>query len=180
VILMEMKLNNMINIERTWAMPSKNTFTIKPIKELLKGYILPQMISCDPFAGFNSPAVHKNDLNKSTLVEWNLDALDFLKIWPKNTMDSVLYDPPYSPRQVKECYKNLGIAKFDTRQTRADYWKDIKDEITRITRPNGIVISFGWNSNGIGKTRGFELIEVLLVAHGGAHNDTIVTVERKI
>jgi hypothetical protein len=39
---------------------------------------------------------------------------------------------------------------------------------------------FGWNSSGIGIKRGFELIEVLLVCHGGSHNDTIVTVERKI
>lgn len=34
--------------------------------------------------------------------------------------------------------------------------------------------------NGIGKTRGFEIVEILLVAHGGNHNDTIVTVERKL
>lgn len=27
---------------------------------------------------------------------------------------------------------------------------------------------------------GFEIIEILLVAHGGMHNDTIVTVERKL
>jgi len=40
------------------------------------------------------------------------------------------------------------------------------------------VISFGWNSGGIGKTNGFEILEILLVAHG-AHNDTICTVERK-
>jgi len=38
----------------------------------------------------------------------------------------------------------------------------------------------GWDSNGFGKNRGFELIELLLVCHGGRHNDTIVTVERKV
>ena len=27
--------------------------------------------------------------------------------------------------------------------------------------------------------RGYELEEILLIAHGGIHNDTIVTVERK-
>jgi hypothetical protein len=39
---------------------------------------------------------------------------------------------------------------------------------------------FGWNSSGVGTKRGMELIEVLLVSHGGSHNDTICTVERKI
>ena len=46
-------------------------------------------------------------------------------------------------------------------------------------KKDGKVISFGWNSNGIGKTLGFEQVEILMVAHGGHHNDTICTVEVK-
>ena len=64
--------------------------------------------------------------------------------------------------------------------TQASYWSKQKDEIARILKPNGICISCGWNTNGVGKTRGFEQIEILLVAHGGNHNDTIITVERKM
>lgn len=30
------------------------------------------------------------------------------------------------------------------------------------------------------KQRGFEIIEILLIAHGGNHNDTICVVEHKI
>ena len=41
-------------------------------------------------------------------------------------------------------------------------------------------ITCSWNSGGIGKKHGFEMEEILLVAHGGWHNDTIVVVERKI
>ena len=33
---------------------------------------------------------------------------------------------------------------------------------------------------GLGKNRGFEMLEILLVPHGGSKNDTIVTVERKL
>ena len=40
-------------------------------------------------------------------------------------------------------------------------------------------MSFGWNSSGFGNTRGYVVEEILLVAHGGAHNDTICVVERK-
>lgn len=53
------------------------------------------------------------------------------------------------------------------------------DEIARIVAPGGLVISFGWDSTGMGKGRGFETVEILLVNHGACHNDTIVTVERK-
>ena len=45
---------------------------------------------------------------------------------------------------------------------------------------NGIVIHFGWHSNGFGKMRGFKIIEIMLIAHGRKHNDTIITVEKKI
>ena len=55
----------------------------------------------------------------------------------------------------------------------------IKDEIARKIRNGGLCISFGWNSSGLGKNRGFEIIEIMLIAHGGGHNDTICTVERK-
>jgi len=42
------------------------------------------------------------------------------------------------------------------------------------------VLSFGWNSVGMGITRGYEIVEILLVCHGGAHNDTICIAEKKI
>jgi hypothetical protein len=48
-----------------------------------------------------------------------------------------------------------------------------------VLKVGGIVLSFGWNTNGIGLARGFNIEEILLVAHGGAKNDTICTVERK-
>ena len=53
------------------------------------------------------------------------------------------------------------------------------DEIKRIVKPDGRVLCFGWNSAGVGKTRGFELKEILLVPHGGSKNDTICTYEEK-
>lgn len=74
--------------------------------------------------------------------------------------------------------KKLGKT-VNMKTTQSSYWSDQKNEISRILKPNGIVISFGWNSCGIGKNRGFEIIEILLVCHGGHHNDTIVVVERK-
>ena len=88
-------------------------------------------------------------------------------------------DPPYSLRQIKECYNGIGIQKLDKETTLYGFIK-VKEIIARIIKPGGYVISFGWNSGGMGKKRGFEIIEILLVPHGGHHNDTIVTVEQKV
>ena len=52
-------------------------------------------------------------------------------------------------------------------------------KVDALIVPGGVVLSFGWSSNGMGKTRGYEMFGILLVAHGGAHNDTIYLVERK-
>ena len=59
-------------------------------------------------------------------------------------------------------------------------WTELKHEIGKRIIQGGTAIYFGWDSKGIGKKNGFEIIEILLAYHGRAHNDTIVTVERKI
>ncbi len=162
-------------INRIWAMSNKFTFRIKPIKELLDRYTnIGQW--CDPFAGENSPAKIQNDL--SGKVEFNMDAIDFLKSRVNYSFDGVLLDPPYSMRQVSEHYKKAGI-KITGWHTSMGWGASLKNEASRILKPNGIVICFGWNSMGLGKNRGFKIIEILLVPHGGNKNDTIVTVEQK-
>ena len=176
----------MVTFQRIWAMPNHLTFTIKPIAELLALAINSGASRkwIDPFA--NNSTIKKlgshvitNDLNLSYETDYHLDAIDFFKLFDDQSIDGVLYDPPYSTRQVSECYKNCGY-EVTQETTRADWWTAHKKEIARIVKPKGKVISFGWNSGGIGKKLGFEITDILLVPHGGIHNDTIVTVERKM
>lgn len=159
-------------------MPSAWTFTIKPIKELLAEEVT-DGLWCDPFAGENSPAQVTNDLNPDRPTTHHMDAIEFLKLQPDAHYDGVLLDPPYSNRQISEHYKSAGL-EVTGWHTGAGWQSTIKQEIARITKPGGKVICFGWNSMGIGKTRGFEMQRVLLVPHGGSKNDTIVTVEIKL
>jgi len=169
-----------MEISRVWAMPNKWTFTIKPIKELLQEEVTAGLW-CDPFAGMNSPAQITNDLNPEMPTTYHLPALKFLKQQKTNGFDGVLYDPPYSPRQVKECYDNIAIEGWDGKwDGRTTFWSNTMDEVARIIRPNGKLICFGWTSMGGSMSRGFEMYRILLVPHGGRKNDTIVTVERKI
>ena len=133
----------------------------------------------DPFANANKLATITNDLDPQYDTDYHLDALDFLKQMKDNSADLVLYDPPYSPRQVSESYRLLEMS-VNMATTQSSYWSKQKREIARIVKQGGYVISCAWNSGGIGKKYGFEIQEILLVAHGGWHNDTIVTVERKV
>jgi hypothetical protein len=165
-------------INRTWEMPNSNTFDIKCISRLIHKYLKPEFESIDPFANKSRLAKITNDLNPKMKCDYSKDAIDFLKQFKDQSIDFVFYDPPYSLRQVSECYKSVGI-EVTTKTTQSSWRTKHINEISRIVRQGGIVMCFGWNSSGIGKKRGFELIEILLVAHGGSHNDTIVTVEKK-
>jgi hypothetical protein len=164
-----------MKIERKWAMPNHNTFSIKPIREFI-GEVPIQSI--DPFARNSKLATITNDLNPDFDTTHNMDALDFLKTINDDWADMVLFDPPYSPRQLKECYDSIGKSLTQS-QTQSSYWANCKDEIARITKPCGQVLSFGWNTQGMGKSRGFEIESILLVPHGGMHNDTICVKEVK-
>ena len=166
-----------MNITREWSMPNRNTFDIKPIREFIKKHIINGIV-IDPFANKNKIATITNDLDKQFNTDYHLDALEFLKIFSDNSIDMVLYDPPYSPRQVSECYRKLGQT-VDMKSTQSSYWANQKKEISRIVKPGGKVITFGWNSGGIGRTYGFSIQEIKIVAHGGWHNDTICTLEVK-
>ena len=166
-------------INRVWAMPNSQTFSIKPIKELVERHLCQGGIIIDPFANGCKYGTITNDLNPKFDTTYHLDALDFLKLMKSESADVVLYDPPYSLRQVKECYEGVGIT-VTAEHTKSSWRAKHLDEIARIVKPNGLCLSFGWNTNGVGKKRGFEIIEILVVAHGGSKNDTLCTVERKI
>ena len=167
-----------IRMERVWAMPNRNTFSVPPIKALLAEEMNPAEYWIDPFANRNKLANVTNDLSMEYDTDYHMDALDFLKMFPDDSVDGVLYDPPYSPRQVSECYRGVG-RNVTSEMTRASFWGNQKREIARIVKTGGKVITFGWNSGGVGQKHGFLLKRILLVPHGGWHNDTICVVEAK-
>ena len=156
-------------------MPNKWTFRVAPIAELIMRYTTNGLGWVDPFAGESDIAQFTNDIIPNR-AKFNMDALEFLKSLEDNMARGVLFDPPYSEEQCLRSYKS----KFKGTAGRAEYWARCKDEIARIIDADGVVISFCWDSTGIGKKRGFDIVEILLVCHGACHNDTIVTVERKI
>ena len=168
-----------MKINRVWAMPNQWTFQIPPIAELVVHYVGDGKGWVDPFAGIWSPAEFTNDINPKMMARYHMDALTFANQMG-GKYQGVLFDPPYSLEQLKRSYENIG-RRFTMRDGQiCNRWTALKDELSIKLRPGGITISFGWNSEGFGIGRGFQLEEILLVAHGSGHNDTIVTVERKI
>jgi len=164
---------------RVWQMPTADTFSAPAVGAWVKSYLSKSKCSVDPFARNKRWATHTNDINPATGAEHHMDAEAFLFMLRDKGVrcDLAILDPPYSPRQIKECYQSAGI-KCGMRETQnAALYARVRHAVSQILTPDAVVLSFGWNSCGMGKKYGMEIIDVLLCCHGGAHNDTICIAE---
>lgn len=169
-------------ITRVWAMPHKYTFRVKPLVEIIDRYRRPTDVWLDPFAGLHSPVplACRNDLNPAMPAAHHMEAADFLAHWLDNygMVDGALFDPPYSLTQVSRSYQDIGL-KFKGAENPTGGFPKVRQLLSDLVRPGGFVISYGWNTVGMGKTRGFTAVEYLICSHGGNRNDTLVTVEQR-
>ncbi len=155
-------------------MPSRWTFSIPVVADFVARYTAGAVCIVDPFCGHSSIAHYRNDLGMG-----GVDAEAFVRglISSGVRADCVLFDPPYSPRQISECYKGIG-RKATTEDTQnARLYKRVRDALDNILEPGGVALSFGWQSSGFG--RRYKTAEIILVQHGGAHNDTICVAQTK-
>jgi hypothetical protein len=167
-------------------MPSPNTFSIPPISDLMDRWLSGCTLVVDPFARAAGRGSITNDLDPTTPAQYHMEAEQFCayllasgRLSPARLAHAVLFDPPYSPRQISESYRAAGLRVGRAHTQNGRFYKAVRDGLDVLLDDGGIAISCGWNSSGFGKTRGYAIEEILIVAHGGAHNDTIVTVERK-
>lgn len=171
----------MFAFSRHWAMPNSDTFSVPVIGEFVQSYLKHSRVSVDPFARNKQWATHTNDINPKTSAQHHMDAEAFLEMLRKDYVrcDLAILDPPYSPRQISECYKEAGLTCGMKETQNAALYSRVKNALVRILTPDATVLSFGWNSAGMGKKHNFEILEVRLVCHGAAHNDTICVAEQR-
>ena len=147
---------------------------MEPVSRFIGRHVRLEDVIVDPFCGRSRIATHRNDLGMG-----GIDAVEFCQaLHAQGVMaDAVFFDPPYSPRQIAECYKGIGrkVGMADTQS--AVLYQSVRTALASILRPGGVALSFGWQSQGFGVA--WETTEILLVQHGGAHNDTICVAQRK-
>ena len=170
----------MLVLNRIWAMPSADTFDIPPIGDFVKRYL--SGVSVDPFARNKRWATHTNDLNPETEAECHMEAREFLQQLAGKGVkaDVVIFDPPYSAQQIKEMYKGFGKTHWSFHEHEdLGRWREEKRIACELLKTGGIFLHFGWHTNGAGRERGFDILEILMVAHGGVRHDTLCMAEQK-
>jgi len=108
----------------------------------------------------------RNDIDTEMIADYHLDAYEFVRKC-KCKFDTIILDPPYAYRKAMEMYNGNYTSKF----------KLIADEIPRILKRNGRVISFGYHTTFMGKKRGYKLEKLCVFAHGGSQHATIGIIE---
>lgn len=148
---------------------NRYTFSVKSIREWVEAVAGGRVLNL--FAGKTKLNLReiRVDVRADMVAHVNMDALEFCKQWTGDNFDTIILDPPYSYRKSMEMYDGAKSSQFN----------QLKNEITKILANDGRVITFGYHSVSMGKKRGFNIEEILLISHGGAIHDTIVTVERK-
>lgn len=159
-------------------MPNADTFRIPPIAEFVSRYA--RGVIVDPFARNSRIGTITNDLNPETTAQCHLEARVFLRLLIEQgcKADTVILDPPYSPRQISEVYQAIGRPCTTADTQNSVLTSRCRRMLGEILRPGGMALSFGWNSCSWGDD--FVMREILLVAHGGDHNDTICTASQKM
>lgn len=144
------------------------TFSVKPIREWVERSGAGRVLNL--FAGQTKLALdeYRNDLDPEMPAHSHLDALDFLRGYQGEKFGTILLDPPYAYRKSMELYKGMVCSPF----------RQLKDEAACHLLPGGLVITFGYHSIVMGKTRGFHLEQLAIFSHGGAIHDTLASVER--
>ena len=170
-----------ITMSRVWAMPHRYTFRVGALRDIVLKYKQQTTaIWLDPFAGQYSPAEITNDLDPKLPTLYHLEAADFVQamIDAGVRYGGAVFDPPYSLTQVSRSYAGIGL-RFTGKENPTGGFPRVRDLLTELLPQGAYVVSFGWNTVGMGKKRGWEPIEYLICSHGGNRNDTLVTVERK-
>ena len=173
--------NNGVLYTRTFAMPSPFPLSKnKKVQATILKYanMLTNGVVIDPFAASgeikykfsNNIEYISNDLNRKYNCDYNTDFIEFLNIFPRHILYKellIISDPPYSPKQLKKLYDDIG-KKWDGQSLAPKVVK----EVIRI-QPR-FYISLGWNT--AGPKDSYRLLEIIQFYHGGGRNDTTLAV----
>jgi hypothetical protein len=166
----------MVIVNRVRQQHSRWTFKIPAVRELVVRYMGSGKGWADPFAGQESWAEYTNDLNPESNAMFHKEAQAFIEEDCPDGLEGVVFDPPYSKRQISDSYKGIGL-KATMNDTNALFYSRVLRPACAKIRPGGYLITMGYHTKGF---NGWEDVEVLDVCSWQADAyDILVLVQRK-
>lgn len=148
------------------------TFDAPKVKEVVESLCNGKTLNL--FAGKNKLDIDevRVDLSNEFKPDYNMNAQDYLQFALDNNWiyDNIVYDPPWNKRKSKEFYNGNYIGQFTK----------LKNNIAKILKLHGQIISIGYELSNFGKSRGFELSKVYVINSFGEIRPYFISVETKI
>ena len=152
--------------------PRRYTFEQPELKAWVEGHCVGVVLNL--FAGRTLLNVNevRVDVDESTPADYHVDAYEFLSIaqYKQMSFNTVILDPPYNLRKSREKYGDRQIGSFTK----------IKDALPALVADGGVVITLGYDTVGMSRSRGFDKVAICVICHGGDVIDTLCVVERKV
>jgi len=150
-----------------WFKVIYNSLDINPV----------DFVTVDPFAR-NCQLGHPytNDIDPLTDAQHHLQAWDFLRWFDESSgtkADLVIFDPPFSERMSKDKYEGYGLNLYASDSKRMLECYRI---ISRIIKPGGMLLKFGYNANE--NIQNYDIEKIWIVDKGGNRNSTIISLWR--
>jgi hypothetical protein len=156
----------------------KDTFSIPSIRPFVLGHCNGMVFNA--FAGNttldrDTCNFVTNDINYGCNTNFHLDCshegfVEALAAAGLTTFDTILIDPPFSLYLARRKYNGNWYRSY----TR------VKNNLDKLAKLGTKVVTLGFNSTGMGKMRGYEKLELLIVNAKGTSNDILCLVERKV
>jgi len=149
--------------------PKRYTFEQPKLKEIVESYCVG--LTLNLFAGRVLMDINevRNDIDPDMPADFHMDAYELVSSGDLPKFDSIILDPPYNLRKAREKYNGRYIGLFTK----------IKNVLPTICNDGARIITLGYDTVGMSKSRGFKKIAVAVICHNGDHNDTLMVVEEK-
>ena len=146
--------------------PKRYTFEQPKLREWVEEQCKGKVLNL--FAGRTKLNVdeYRVDFDKEVPADFYGDAFEFVST-TEMRFDTIILDPPWSIRKSREKYGGRVVGSFTK----------IKNVLRRILNKGGRVITVGYSSTGMSKSRGFEKIALAVVCHNGDHDDSFAITE---
>ena len=162
-----MRETKQIDFKYMYQQPSRYTFEQPELKKWVEKWCKGKVLNL--FAGTTKLNVDefRVDIDGEVKPDYCGDAYEFIKT-TNLKFDTIVLDPPYNIRKAREKYEGRFIGKLTK----------VKNILNRVLNDGCRIISLGYDTVGMGRSRNFKKIAICVVCHNGDHNDTLGLVEQ--
>jgi len=126
------------------------TFEVPQIREIVEKWLAGEVLNaCAGKTKLDHDGpITRNDIDEDRDVDTHVDVREVDEHFDRDRFDTVVYDPPYTAEMAERPYDGYHVGRK---------W-EARGAIANVTAPGGRVLTFGYNSDGLGGWDGWQRV----------------------